>query len=777
MNKIKHFIGVSLALLLGFTSFAQQTPSASTTAPVSKYSYQDAFAPIFYTRTGNEYRSASGQPGPKYWQNRADYQLTAKLNDQNNEISGSATVTYTNNSPDALGFVWMQLDQNLFKADSRGNALIPMGGSRNGAGNQKFDGGYTIKSVSVLNTLQGKTIQTEVKYQITDTRMQVFLPKSLQAAGGQVKLKVEYSFVSPLYGSDRMGVEQTKNGKIFTMAQWYPRMCVYDDVRGWNVDPYLGASEFYLEYGDFDVSLTVPTSHIVVASGELTNPQDVYTAEQQKRWAEAAASEKTVIIRGEADLTNPASRPAGKTELTWKYKIKNSRDFAFASSPAFIIDAAKINVASGKKTLAISAYPVESVGTDAWSRSTEYTKASIEHYSKQWFEFPYPAATNVAGNEGGMEYPGIVFCNWKDKTAGLWGVTDHEFGHTWFPMIVGSNERMFGWMDEGFNTFINSLSTEAFNKGEYAEKPMDMHRMANIMTSPTLEPVLSTPDGMKERNIGLLCYMKPGAGLTLLREQILGKERFDRAFRTYVERWAYKHPTPDDFFRTMENVSGENLSWFWRGWVQNNWRLDQAVTAVKYDKNDPKNGAIITVENLEKLPMPVILEIKTKSGKKERITLPVEIWQRNTSWTFKYPSTEELESVSSDPDHVLPDHNSANDVWKATAQETTATAPVSNDMYVGTYSTTSMPIKLDIKVENGGLVAQATGQPAFPITPNGKDKFSFEAAGLDLEFNTVKGELTIIQGGSPIVFTRDGGPVVVAAPAVAPAAPAKGKKK
>ena len=222
MNKIKHVIGVSLALLLGFTSFAQQSPSASTAAPVSKYSYQDAFAPIFYTRTGNEYRSASGQPGPKYWQNRADYQLTAKLNDQNNEISGSATVTYTNNSPDALGFVWMQLDQNLFKADSRGNAVIPMNGSRNGAGKQKFDGGYTIKSVSVLSSLQGKTTQTEVKYQITDTRMQVFLPKSLQAAGGQVKLKVEYSFVSPLYGSDRMGVEPTKNGKIFTMAQWYP---------------------------------------------------------------------------------------------------------------------------------------------------------------------------------------------------------------------------------------------------------------------------------------------------------------------------------------------------------------------------------------------------------------------------------------------------------------------------------------------------------------------------------------------------------------------------
>ncbi|MFM6954432.1 MAG: M1 family metallopeptidase [Sphingobacteriaceae bacterium] len=776
MNKIKHLISVSLALFVGVSTFAQQAPSASTTAPVSKYSYQDAFAPIFYTKSGNEYRSASGQPGPKYWQNRADYQLTAKLNEQANEITGSAVVTYTNNSPDQLGFVWMQLDQNLFKANSRGNAVIPMSGSRNGAGSQKIDGGYGIKSVSVLNTVQGKTTQTELKYQIIDTRLQIFLPKSLQATGGQVKLKIDYSFVSPLYGSDRMGIQDTKNGKIFTIAQWYPRMCVYDDVRGWNVDPYLGASEFYLEYGDFDVALTVPASHLVVASGELTNPQEVYTAEQQKRWAEASASEKTVTIRGEAELNTPTSRPAGKTELTWKFKIRNSRDFSWASSAAFIVDAAKINVPSGKKTLAISAYPVESAGVDAWGRSTEYTKAAIEHYSKQWFEFPYPAATNVAGNEGGMEYPGIVFCGWKDKKASLWGVTDHEFGHTWFPMIVGSNERLFGWMDEGFNTFINTLSTDAFNKGEYAEKPTDMHRMGNVLTNPALEPMLTTPDGMKERNIGLLCYMKPGSGLTLLREQILGPERFDLAFRTYVARWAFKHPTPDDFFRTMENVSGENLSWFWRGWVVNNWRLDQAVTAVKYDKNDPKNGAIITVENLEKLPMPVILEIKTKSGKKDRVTLPVEIWQRNTSWTFKYPSTEELESVSSDPDHKLPDYNSSNDVWKATSQDAAPAAPVNNDLYAGIYSSASMPIKLEIKVENGGLVAQATGQSAFPLTPNGKDKFSFEAAGLDLEFNTLKGELTIIQGGTPLVFTREGGPVVVAAPA-APAAPVKGKKK
>ncbi|MEY3678813.1 MAG: peptidase family, partial [Bacteroidota bacterium] len=226
---------------------AQQAAPAATPAVSNNYNYLDAFAPIFYQKTGNEYRSASGQPGPKYWQNRADYQLSARLNEERNEITGSVLLNYTNNSPDQLGFLWMQLDQNLFKEDSRGNALVPQSGSRNGARGQKFDGGYTIKSVKMIQSVQGKSTEIALSYEITDTRMQIFMPKALAATGGQVKLKIDYSFISPIYGSDRMGVQETKNGKIFTMAQWYPRMCVYDDVRGWNVDPYLGASEFYLE--------------------------------------------------------------------------------------------------------------------------------------------------------------------------------------------------------------------------------------------------------------------------------------------------------------------------------------------------------------------------------------------------------------------------------------------------------------------------------------------------------------------------------------------------
>jgi len=661
MNKLK-FLSILLAVI-GLVSpvWAQTVNKAEVS--VNNYNYNDAFSPLFYTKNGNDFRSAGGQPGPKYWQNRADYKLSVRLNDQTNEISGTEIITYTNNSPDKLGFIWMQLDQNLFKSDSRGTAIIPPTGSRNGARGQQFDGGYTIKSVKQISVEKGKSIESSVEFLIEDTRMQIYLPSALSAAGGQLKLKIEYSFVSPDYGSDRMGILNTKNGKIFSVAQWYPRMCVYDDVLGWNTLPYTGPSEFYLEYGDYDISITVPSNHIVVSSGELTNPQDVYTFEQQNRWKAAAQSDKTVIIRSASELGDPKSRPLGKQELTWNFKLKNARDAAWASSAAFIIDAARMNLPSGKKSMAISAYPEESNGADAWGRSTEYTKASNEFNSKKWLEFPYPAATNVASVAGGMEYPGIVFCGAGAKSAGLWGVTDHEFGHTWFPMIVGSNERLFAWMDEGFNTFINSLASKDFNGGEYKPRATDMHNLGKVITSDAFEPVMSSPDNMKERNIGILAYYKPAIGLTLLREQVLGPDRFDRAFKTYIERWAYKHPTPDDFFRTIENVAGENLNWFWRGWYINNWKLDQAVTDVKYVKNDPAQGALITIENLEKMPMPVILEIKTKSGKVSRLKLPVEVWQRNKQWTFVYPSVEEIVSVVSDPDKVLPDSNSANNSW------------------------------------------------------------------------------------------------------------------
>ncbi len=624
----------------------------------SHYDYVEAFRPNFYTSNGNEFRSASGKPGPSYWQNTVDYDISVNLNEKSRVISGSVLARYVNNSPDQLEFMWFQLDQNMFEKDSRGNAIIPQTGSRYGAENRDFNGGYTIESVKTASGV-------DLIYHISDTRMQVYLPEELKANGGEVSIKIAYSYTVPQYGSDRTGILATKKGDIFAIAQWYPRVAVYDDIYGWNTLPYTGPGEFYLEYGDINISITVPREHIVVAGGELLNPEEVYTKEQLKRWEFAKNSDKTIMIRTPAEVGQSSSRPTGAKALTWKFKLDNTRDVAWASSPAFIVDAARINLEDGKTALAISAYPEESYGGNAWERSTEYVKASIEGYSKRWFNYPYPVAVNVAANLGGMEYPAIVFCGNKAKGESLWSVTDHEFGHIWFPMIVGSNERVHGWMDEGFNTFINDISTADFNGGEYNKPAPDENRRAAVMTNPILEPVMSTPMAMNERHIGLLVYYKPALGLKLLRSHILGKERFDRAFRTYIDYWKYKHPTPEDFFRTMENVAGENLQWFWRAWFQNNWRLDQSIAGVKYVNNIPSNGAIITIENLDKMAMPVLLEITTKSGKKERVTIPVEVWERNKSWEYVYPSNEALSRVQIDPDKEFPDHHPQNNTWTA----------------------------------------------------------------------------------------------------------------
>lgn len=649
MNKFT-FLGVLLCAF-GFSSMAQQA--------TGNYDPHAAFNPLFYTQNGNEFRSAIGYPGPKYWQNRADYQITANLDETKNLVTGTVTITYKNNSPDKLPYLWLQLDQNLFAENSRGNSLIAAG-SRYGARGEKVEGGYKIDGLSVSQKLKPVKFSSITE----DTRMQIRLDQPLAANGEQITIKMNFSFIIPINGSDRMGHLTTKNGEIFAIAQWFPRMAVYDDVIGWNTLPYWGAGEFYCEYGDVDFAVTAPANHIVMGSGELINPQEVFSPTELSRWNAAKLSDKTVTVRSEEDVTNPKSRPASG-KLTWKFKIKNTRDVAWASSKAFVLDAARINLPSGKKSLAVSAHPIESNGKDGYGRGAEYVKASIEYYSKKWFEYPYPMAINVASNVGGMEYPGIVFCGWKAKNGSAWGVIDHEFGHTWFPMIVGSNERKYGWMDEGFNTFINGLSAAEFNNGEYKRKPDNMQAVGKSLANDKLEYVMLTPDAMKEANIGINLYYKPGYGLNILRNQILGADRFDYAFKKYIENWAFKHPTPFDFFRSMENGAGEDLSWFWRGWFLENWKTDQAIADVKeVTKDGAITGYNIQIANLEKMPMPIILEVKTKSGKTDIIKLPVDIWMRNTSWTVNYPTTEEVVSVTLDPEQVLPDFNPDNNSWK-----------------------------------------------------------------------------------------------------------------
>jgi hypothetical protein len=631
---------------------------AITSGAQSKYNHYEAFNPQFYPYPGNDFRSASGEPGPRYWQNRADYNIVSTLDTAAHSVKGNVTITYTNNSPDNLPFLWLQLDQNIYQAGSRGSATTTQAGGR--WANPAFTQGEAVRSISAEVGGQKAT----PKYFVTDTRMQVYLPQPLKP-GAKATLNIGYDFTIPERGTDRMGRLSTRNGWIYAVAQWFPRMAVYDDVQGWNTLPYLGAGEFYLEYGNIDYSITAPSNLIIAGSGALLNEKEVLTTQQQARLAQARNSDKTVVIRSAEEVTSAASRPAAAS-LTWRFRVENTRDAAWSASRAFVWDAARINLPSGKRCLAQSVYPVESIKKDGWQRGTEFTKGAIEHYSKQWFEFPYPVATNVASNVAGMEYPGIVFCNYTDSGGDLWGVTDHEFGHTWFPMIVGSNERKYAWMDEGFNTFINGLSTKEFNKGEFAQFsffPSD--EAVKYVFNPKMDPLFTAPDVIQQANLGVAAYLKPGMMLDALRDVVLGPDRFDRAFREYVRRWAFKHPTPYDFFHTMENVSGEDLSWMWRGWVFNNWNLDQAVTGVKYNNNDASKGAAISLQNLDQMVMPVPLRVTESNGKVHNITLPVEVWQRGGTWTVTVPTTSNISEVVIDPDKKLPDTNRANNTWKA----------------------------------------------------------------------------------------------------------------
>jgi hypothetical protein len=647
MHKTKIFL--ILFISLSYFSFAQ-----------SKYDHREVFHPFFYPQHGNKVRSASGEPGPEYWQNKADYSIQATMDLVNHQVTGDMTITYTNNSPDALSFLWLQLDQNIYKNNSRASSTTTTQGGR--WANAAYTDGYTINGVAL--TMSSKK-QDPKSVNITDTRMQVWLNEPLKP-GGQLQLSMTYQFKIPQYGTDRMGRLKQKKGWVYEVAQWYPRMCVYDDVLGWNTNPYLGAGEFYLEYGDVNYQITTPANMIVVGSGELLNPQECYTAEQLKRWQQASQSDRTVMIRSSQEVSMVSSRPKAST-ITWKFKCANTRDVAWAASTAFILDAAKINLPSGKQSLAVSAYSEESAseadGND-WRRSTEYTKASVEFYSKYLFEYPYPAAVNVAGVVGGMEYPGIVFCGAGAMGSSLWGVTDHEFGHAWFPMIVGSNERKYAWMDEGFNTFINSLSSEAFNKGEYRE-PIEMGGfMASWIFSDKSDGLLNSPDVVQQSNLGVTAYYKPGMMMKVLREEVLGAERFDAALKEYVRRWAFKHPTPWDFFHTIENVAGEDLGWFWRSWVFNTYKFDVAVNDVSKIEGEKGNAYLITLQLNEKMPLPVNVSIKDVKGKKYEVALPVEVWQRGGSWKFPVSLEAQVAEVEADADSHLPDIDRENNTWK-----------------------------------------------------------------------------------------------------------------
>jgi hypothetical protein len=628
----------------------------------TNYNPHDFFTQTFNPPTGNSFRSAKGIPGPMYWQNRADYIINATLSEKDTSVTGDVTITYTNNSPDKLDYLWLQLDQNIFKSSSRGVATTKYPGDYAEI-LSAVAGGYKIKDVTVM--YEGKSYT--VVPVITDTRMQIRLQKAMLARGDKISLKINFNFNIPQDGAGRFGRLYTKNSVVYQIAQWYPRMCVYDDVEGWNTLPYLGGGEFYCEYGDYDYSITVPSEMIVYGSGDLQNASQVLTPEQVKRLALAANSDKTVSIIGAAEALKSSNRLFNKGNLTWHFKMHNTRDVAFAAGKGMIWDAAKINLPSGRKALAMSCYPVESAGDTAWARSTEYLKNSIEIYSKNFFEFPWNVAISSAGATAGMEYPGLIFNKYTETESRLWFLIAHEIGHNWFPMIVGSNERKYMWQDEGLNTYINYIATDLFNKGEYVNNPSYLNK--KFFASRDYEqfmqykdPLMTVSDAMDEQQ-HYQFYGKTAYGLNLLRTAVVGKERFDYAFRKYTEAWAFKHPTPYDFFNCINNAAGEDLNWFWKEWFFTTWKLDQAITDVKYIDNDPAKGALITIENKGKMIMPVIVKIHQSNSDTDIVKLPVEIWQRNGTWTFKYASKNKIDKVILDPENVLPDVDRKNNEW------------------------------------------------------------------------------------------------------------------
>jgi len=367
-----------------------------------------------------------------------------------------------------------------------------------------------------------------------------------------------------------------------------------------------------------------------------------------------------------AEVNTPAARPTDHGTMTWHFEMKNTRDVSWAASTAFIWDAARVNLPSGRKAIAMSVYPIESSGPDRYGRSTEYLKRSIELYSGKYFEYPWTSAVSVAGVALGMEYPGIIFCQSGLRDGQLWGDITHEIGHNWFPMTVGSNERRYMWMDEGFNTFINQYSTREFNHGEYY-RPGNARRMVGGLKRET-DPLMTPPEAMALNQYGLY-YGKTALALDLLRTVVLDSSRFDYAFNEYIKRWAFKHPQPEDFFRTMNDAAGEDLGWFWKEWFYTDWTLDQAVGDVKYVRGDPANGSLITIENLGKMAMPAIVQINEENGHSQTLRFPVEIWQRGGTWTFQANTSSKISSVVLDPDHELPDVNAANDQWKQGASQ------------------------------------------------------------------------------------------------------------
>ncbi len=675
------FLALALAMLPA-TVQSQQWLNTESNPKTNKSS----FRALDEWPSPNDFRDASGSPGPRYWQQRIDYVIRTTLDTATHTVKGTERITYHNNSPQPLGYLWFQLDQNIEQQNSRANltksalpATMSPQARRFLLPDEDATGGYNITRVAQVKVVGQPAVAA--RYIINGTQMRVNLDTPLPT-GGKAIVEIDWAFVVPEGGNNSRGVrELVKDGWIYEVAQWFPRAAVYDDVTGWQNDPFLGQGEFYLNFGNYDVSITVPRDHIVRSTGTLRNPEVVLTAAQRARLVTAMAGDTSVFIVRPDEVQKPVSRPVGNGMLTWRFTAENVRDFAWASSKTFVWDAAGFRYSKGGRVIELhSVYPREAM--PLWSDvSTKAIAQTMRTYGRLAFEYPYPQASNVNGQVGGMEYPMIAFCGGrpgpdgkysKNQEYALASVTIHEVGHNWFPMIVATDERKWTWMDEGVNSFLEYYGSLDYDKNWPAARLRGPS--PNIVTymKDTNQVPLMTESDFIHRQFGNNGYSKPATGLVMLREKVLGAERFDLAFGEYAKKWMFKHPQPADFFRTLASGAGERLDYFWRGWFYSTYNNDQAITKVESQDaqtfaGTTKRGKFyhrVTVDNKGGLVMPLDLEIEFTDGTKQRVNMPAEVWRNNErSHEYGFFSDKEIAKVTADPDSGYADVDRTNNTF------------------------------------------------------------------------------------------------------------------
>jgi hypothetical protein len=612
------------------------------------------FAPLNLPN-GNIYRSGDGSPGPKYWQQHADYDLHGTLDTAAKAVRGEMTLRYTNNSPDTLRFVWFQVEQNAFKNGSLNSYVFP---SESRFGARNFEGGDFIDRFNQVAGAKGaKGTGVPLKTRVEGTVMKADLATPLPP-GQTTTFDVAWHFNVPEHGADRMG----RDGALYELAQWYPRVCVFDDLRGWNTEPYLGQGEFYLEYGDYNLSVTVPAGYIVAATGTLQNAAEVLTPTQISRLAQAAKSDTPVHIITEDELKSGAARPKSSSGMvTWRFTAHSVRDAVWAASPNYMWDAS-----SWQGHMAFAYYRPSAI--EPWKDAADMSRMSINEYSERWFQYPYPQISAVEGPISGMEYPMLAMEDRNPEKYSLYNVITHEIGHMWYPMIVGSNERMHMWQDEGFNTFINYFSeARRFpEKGSYEERVAHDRREVEAYMQHNIDtPLEVQPDRIEPQLLGENAYVKTAVGLALLRDEILGPAAFDDAFREYTRRWAFKHPSPADFYRTMENVSGRRLDWFFRQWFIENPHFDVAVDSVRQKQVGDIDSVQVFYGNHARGVLPLHARFTFSDGSTENFDYPAEIWSTDeVNYDRLYGfNGKKITKIEIDPDKRSMDTDRSNNVW------------------------------------------------------------------------------------------------------------------